>query len=192
MKDTAEQSKHYNQKVRRKAEFIKPPNLLKAKVGSGGLGDDILIKAQELLENNAVDFLPLAEIYLAALLNALEHARKNQGEDAEHLITKMIYPAMQLKANGGMFHYPLITSIADRLVRFLEVLEVPDVDALEIVDAYHTTMRAVILGKVTGTGGRHGDELIAALDSAGTRYFQRYPGNTRKAEYEDLNKEIRD
>jgi hypothetical protein len=28
---------HFNQKLRRKAEFIKPPDILKTKVGSGGV-----------------------------------------------------------------------------------------------------------------------------------------------------------
>ena len=59
---------HFDQVPRRKAEFIKPPNILKAKVGSGGLSEDILNKAQLLLENNTVDFQPLAEIYLNSLM----------------------------------------------------------------------------------------------------------------------------
>lgn len=49
---------HFHQKPRRKAEFIKPINTLKAKVGYGDLNDDILIKAKAVLENNIVEFLP--------------------------------------------------------------------------------------------------------------------------------------
>ena len=173
---------HFNQPQKRKAEFIKPPNTLKAKVGSGGLSEDILEKAQALLENNAVDFQPLAEIYLNTMIKGIEHAsaRANDDEDPEVIIASMLYPAMQLKANGGMFHYPLVTSIADKLVQFLEVIEDADIDAIEIVLAFHTTIRAVILGKITGTGGRHGDELISALDHACMRYFEKYPENRSK------------
>ncbi len=58
---------HFHQKRRRDVEFIKPANTLKAKVGYGGLSADILIKAQALLENSAVDFQPLAELYLATM-----------------------------------------------------------------------------------------------------------------------------
>ena len=43
---------HYSQKPRRNAEFIKPPNMLKTKVGTGGLSEEILSRAQDLLENN--------------------------------------------------------------------------------------------------------------------------------------------
>lgn len=174
---------HFNQTQRRKAEYIKPPNTLKAKVGSGGLSEQILEKAQALLENNSVDFQPLAEMYLGSMMKGIEFAN-NPGPDSddEGIIASMLYPAMQLKANGGMFHYPLVTMIADRLVQFLEVVEVPDIDAVEIVLAFHTTIRAVVLGKITGTGGRHGEELVAALSEACMRYFERYPDNMTKVD----------
>ena len=168
--------KHYKQKQRRKAEYIKPPNLLKAKVGSGGLSDNILAKAQALLENNSVDFQPLAELYLNSLFGGIERTRKDlKNGETEFQIASMLYPAMQLKANGGMFHYPLVTTIADRLVQFLEVIELVDDNAIEIVLAFHTTLRAVIMGKIQGDGGTHGADLIAALDQACMRFFERYP-----------------
>lgn len=165
---------HYNQIPKRKAEFINPPNTLKQKVGSGGISDEILNKAQELLENNTVDFLPLGEMYLNTLMKGIEKTKNaHPDEDTEHLITLMLYPGMQLKANGGMFHYPLVTKIADKLIQFLEVIDEPDNEAIEIVMAFHTTIRAVVLGRITGDGGRHGEELIDALNKACMRYFER-------------------
>lgn len=169
-------TQHYNQPQRRKAEFIRPPNTLKAKVGSGGLSEEILAKAQALLENHAVDFMPLAEIYLNNLMKGIEKAQESgSNSEMESIIASMLYPAMQLKANGGMFHYPLITIIADKLIQFLEVIEMADLEAIEIVLAFHTTMRAIVLGKITGHGGDHGKDLIVALDEACTRYFDRKP-----------------
>lgn len=176
MKGAAETG-HFNRKILRKAEFIRPPNMLKAKVGSGGISDEILLKAQKLLENNAVDFLPLAELYLVSLMKGVEQAKNSPDQDREAVINDILYPAMQLKANGGMFHYPLVTRIADKLIQFLEVIEEADPDALEIVAAFHTTIRAIVIGRVTGTGGEHGDELTEALNEACERYFDRYPGN---------------
>ncbi|MAF97931.1 MAG: hypothetical protein CMH26_04775 [Micavibrio sp.] len=167
-------STHYNQELKRRAKFIKPPNKLKQKVGSGGLSEEILQKAQELLEHNTVEFEPLANIYLKNLSYGIESAKSYSTiDDVDHTLSFMIYPAMQLKANGGMFHYPLITGVADRLVQFLEVIEEPDVAALEIILAFHTTMRAIIQGKIKGSGGHHGEELISALDKACTRYFDK-------------------
>ena len=184
---SATTEKHFHQEPRRRAEFIMPPNTLKAKVGGGGIGEEILSKAQELLENNAVDFQPLAEMYLGTLMNGINSARSAKADaDPEPLIAAMLYPSMQLKANGGMFHYALVTTVADRLVQFLEVIIKPDADALEIVLAFQTTIRAIILSRIQGTGGRYGSELIDALDSACLRYFDRYPYN-RSSDKQDFD-----
>lgn len=172
--------KHYNRVPVRKAEFIKPPNHLKRKVGSGGLSDDIIDKAQALLENNTVDFLPLAEMYLENLMKGIENAKDvHPDDDIEPSIAGMLYPGMQLKANGGMFQYPLVTRIADKMIQFLEVLEEVDIEAVEIIVAYHTTIRAVVLGRITGDGGRHGNDLIEALNDACMRYFEKYPDHVQ-------------
>ncbi len=171
---------HYNQRRRRKAEFIRPPNTLKAKVGSGGVSETILAKAQAVLENNTVDFRPLAEMYLENLLKGVDKARTlTQKDDRENVISHILYPAMQLKANGGMFHYNLVTKIADKLVQFLEVIEELDLAAIEIILAYHATLRAIILGGIKGDGGTHGQELLEALDDACTRYFDKKPRRQR-------------
>jgi hypothetical protein len=172
------ESTHFNQKPRRKAEFIKPLNTLKTKVGYGGLSDDILTKAEILLENNTVDFQPLAEMYLATMMRGIEHAKSRpRGADDESLIAGILYPAMQLKANGGMFSYQLVTRIGDKLIQFLEVIASPDKDAIEIVLAFHTTIRAVLIGRITGDGGKHADELMQALEEACVRYFEHFPEN---------------
>ena len=170
---------HFSQRPRRSAEFIKPPNMLKTKVGSGGLGDDILDKAEDLLQNNTVDFQPLAEMYLASLMKGIELAKEvDPDDDQEYVISRMLYPGMQLKANGGMFHYPLVTRISDKLIQFLEVIERVDIEVVEIVMAFHTTIRAVVMGRVSGDGGRHGNELMRALNDACTRYFDKYQGKS--------------
>jgi hypothetical protein len=89
----------------------------------------------------------------------------------------MLYPAMQLKANGGMFHYPLVTSLADKLIQFLEVIAEADIAAIEIVLAFFTAIRAVVMGRITGSGGLQGAELQQALEEACQRYFTKNPDN---------------
>lgn len=167
---------HFNRTPRRRAEFIKPPNVLKEKVGSGGLSEAILDKAQKLLEDNVHDFQPLGILYLESLGKSIDGAKEwDNPADTENIITKMLYPAMQLKANGGMFRYQLVTEIADKLVQFLEVLEEPDIEAMEIIMAFHTSLRAVVHGKIMGDGGADGLELLSALEMACNRYFDRHP-----------------
>lgn len=170
---------HYNQKPRRNAEFLTPPNIIKAKVGSGGLSDDILIKAQAVLETNNTDFAPLAEMYLQNLNAAIDGGKFLIGfmGDHETAILSMIYPSMQLKANGGMFHFPIITQLADKMVQFLEVIETIDRDVIDLVNAFVITIRAVIAGRVHDIKSARGQELLSALDGACRRYFTRHPEN---------------
>lgn len=177
---------HFNQKPRRKAEFIKPPNILKAKVGTGGLSDEILDKAQELLENNTVDFLPLAEMYLDTMMKGIEIAKNASSSDnQEEVIAGILYPGMQLKANGGMFHYQLVTVISDKFIQFLEVVEEADIEVIEIALAFHTTIRAIVMGRIKGDGGAHGQDLMQALEDACMRYFEKYPENIQQKEAEE-------
>jgi hypothetical protein len=68
----------------------------------------------------------------------------------ERLISAILFPTMQLKANGGMFHYSLVTQISDRLIQFLEVVDEVDQEAIEIIMAFHTTVRAILLGQIRG------------------------------------------
>jgi hypothetical protein len=161
---------------RRKAEFFNPPNHLKMKVGNGSLSEDILNKAQALLENNTIDFTPLGEMYLDAMMKGIEQARTPPEDmDNEVIVAGILFPAMQLKANGGMFHYDLITRISDRIIQFLEVIDTVDKDALEIILAFHTTIRAILLGKIQGDGGERGQALMNALIEACYRYFEKHP-----------------
>jgi hypothetical protein len=162
--------------ARRKAEFFSPPNHLKMKVGNGGLTENILNRAQALLENNSVDFTPLAEMYLDAMMKGIEQARTPAPElSQEMMIGAILFPGMQLKANGGMFHYDLVTQIADRFIQFMEAIERIDSDSLEIIIAFHTTIRAIILGRIKGDGGKRGEELMTALIDACRRYFEKHP-----------------
>lgn len=166
----------YPNEPRRRAEFIFPPNTLKAKVGSGGLDERIILKAQRVIDESGVDFLPIGKRYLASLQEGMRTAASSRGKvDDEALIATMIYPAMQLKANGGMFGYPDVTAVAARLIRFLEYLREPNTDAIDLVKVFTDSLQAIL---IMGDKGRsissHSDDLNMALDDACKRYFEKY------------------
>jgi hypothetical protein len=160
-----------DQKKVRNAELLIPPNKLKAKIGSGGIDETVLSKAQELLENNTIDFKPIALMLVDLLHEAIADAKAGtlQGEKA---IEAMLYPAMQLKAQGGMFHYPLISEISNILVNFLETVVFVDKDMLDIVVAHKMSINAVMGSQIKGDGGKVGRELRDALLDACARYYK--------------------
>ncbi len=167
--------KHYNQKPKRNAEFINPPNLLKAKVGSGGLSSQVIDRAQKLLENHTIDFIPLAEIYLQKMKDGIDKAKQSKEvSESEDMIAEILFPCVQLKSNGAMFHYPLITRIAERFVQFMEVVERLDKETIEIALAFHTTIKIVVAGQIKSDGGEQGEALVDALNDACMRYFEKH------------------
>ena len=166
-------NKHFGRNPIRKAKFIEPERTLKRKVGSGGLNAAILDKAQAVIEENKYDFIPMAQKDLASLIEGYKTSEEMENYmDAEPLITSMLNPAMQLKANGGMFGYALISRICAKLVQFLEVLESIDRDALDVIGGFITALKALISGQVKGEGGKTGQELYNALNDACHRYFK--------------------
>lgn len=159
------------QKKMRRAELINPPNKLKEKVGSGGIDENVIFKAQALLENNTVDFRPIATMLVDLLNEAIQDA-KSGGTKGEAAIESMIYPAMQLKAQGSMFHYPLITEISNILVNFLETVTDADKDVVDIVVAHKMSINAVLASQIKGDGGKVGKDLRDALLDACNRYYK--------------------
>lgn len=166
---------HYNQKPRRKANFIMPQNKLKQKLGSGGLSQDIINKAQKLIENNTYDFRPDAEEILDRMERTIVDTRQSQEQDQEDIIQQLMFPVMQLKTSGGMFHYETVTDISDRLVQFLEVVEKIGEPELEVIEGFYSTLRAIFAAELKGDGGPQGQQLYNALLKACNRYFEKYP-----------------
>ncbi len=172
---------HYNQKPKRKAKFFSPPNILKAKAGSGGISEAILDRAQDLLENHTVDFAPLAAIYIKQMKEGIDEAAAlEKPTDSEKVIEKILMPCVQLKANGTMFHYPLVTRIADRFVQFMEVVERLDEETIDISNAFLTALNIVISGKIKTDGAAHGEALVEELNGACMRYFEKHKDALKK------------
>lgn len=153
---------------------INPPHYIKQKVGSGGLAENVLERAQKVIEKNTVDFKPVAQEHLndiAQVLNDMDD-QSSYLNDRDY-INMMINPAMQLKANGGMFNFPLVTEISDMFVKFIDSLDELDPDAVDIINGFYTTLRAVIYGDIRGDGGKDGRELVSELNHALKRYIDR-------------------
>lgn len=158
--------------------IITPRHTLREKLGYGGIDPAVLVRAQEFIEETTVDFEPYAKAFLEHLEKEVQIVRgktiRNQSDI--HAITR---PVMELKANGGMFQYTLITEIADILLNFLENLIVLNDDAVDVVDIHTKTLMAIISGKLTGDGGREGRRLASELDGACQRYMKKYQSSAK-------------
>lgn len=158
----------------RKPIYITPPNRMKQKVGSGGIPEHVLERSQRYLESNPVDYSPYATEFMKQLHAIYKAGRDGKtGADAPSLreITQII---MQLKANGSMFHYQLLSMISDVLLRFMENVKHVDEDFLDILEVYIHILKVVIDKRLTGNGGTEGYALTDELNRACERYNRKY------------------
>ncbi len=160
-------------KPSKKPRFIKPLNILKQKVGIGGIDEMLLVKSQEYIEKIEVDYIPYAEQYLRDFSAQIREAKQNGlASNSE----KMIAAIMQLKASGGMFRYHLISEVSEIALRFLEDIDAAKAnpDTFEVLAAHENTLRVIVSNKLKGGGGKEGFALIQELDQACKRYFEKY------------------
>ena len=156
------------QKKGDKAEMVVPPNRLKEKAGNGGFDEKTVAKAQDQIKNNTVDFQPIAAELISQLEKAIADAQSGRSKGAAAL-REIMAPAMQLKAQGAMFHHPLVSEISNILVNFLETVSDIDADVLEIITAHKTTIM-VVLKISEADRAKRGKELCIALLASCDRY----------------------
>ena len=157
-----------------KAKFITPPNYLKVKAGGGGIPEERLERAQLAMDDFKSDFRPealkMVENLSAGTTGALKALKDGKAFEKD----KMIFPIMQLKANGGMFKYQLLSDIADICLQFMEAVNDFTPEAIDIIKAHENTINIVISNDLKGDGGKEGYTLVQELHKACTRYFKKY------------------
>lgn len=160
-------------KDKKKAKFINPPNRLREKVGFGGIDPKRLKKGHAFIVSNAFDFEPYARNFLDILETSMQEIRDGKIEGKE-AIDKLSRPVMELKGNGGMFNYRLISEIADIVLNFLENIDTINDDVFEILDVHQKALKIIIANKLTGEGGQVGKELAQELFRACNRFYKKY------------------
>ncbi len=123
-------------------KIIVPRNRLKEKVGSGGFTEESIARAQQQIENNVVDFQPIATEYLKGIRLAITAFRVNG--DAKHLYSELLDKLTQLRAQGSMFHYSAITKITDIVVNLLDSLDHVDEKIILIIDSYEKCASVIL------------------------------------------------
>ncbi|MBK6895785.1 MAG: hypothetical protein IPH06_04260 [Alphaproteobacteria bacterium] len=149
--------------------IIRATNLLRSKIGTGKISPEVIQECQKVIEENDIDFSPLAREFLDSLAQTIRRTRSREISE-QQAVERMAGCVMQLKANAAVFHYRLVGNLAQVMLGFLESLTHIDDNALEIVDAHHKTLNAIIAKQMKGDGGQHGQELQQELIRACERY----------------------
>ena len=130
--------------------IIRATNLLRSKIGTGKISPEVIQECQKVIEENDIDFSPLAREFLDSLAQTIRLTRAREISE-QQAVERMAGCVMQLKANAAVFHYRLVGNLAQVMLGFLENLTHIDDNALEIVDA-HLKTRAYMGGDALTMG----------------------------------------
>lgn len=157
-----------------KTKIVRPKNKLKEKVGDGGFDEKNLEKAQKAIEENEIDFAPIAMDLLAKLQADVQKTLKSENMTEYHAIQDTL---MQLRAQGSMFRFPSITAVTDIIVDLLDKHKKVDKTIIEIIIAYQSAAQVIIKTSVKSEK----DPVCRALSKELVIVCQKYAERKAKA-----------
>lgn len=158
-----------------KAKFFEAPRRLFSKSG-GSLNvspeeiesavSEVESMQSEFSDWITKDFESLEEIYVKAKASDSE-------EERTALVKSMAPICHELRGQGGLFGYMLISVVADSLHQISRsILGVPN-DALKLLKTHLDLMKAIIREDIQGDGGALGPELMSSLQFANASFVEK-------------------
>jgi hypothetical protein len=156
------------------AKIIKASLELQKKVGTGSIDENKVKSAQKVMNENKVDFGPIAKPHLdeiSGLVSSISKSRADQSD--QEILQSLMTPTMNIKANAATFNYPLISGLTGTVLMFLEDVKKYDRKVLQIVDLLHKTILLVMARKMTGDGGAEGKALQVAFQELCQKFIKK-------------------
>ena len=149
------------------AQVIRPPNLLRAKIGTDP-GPDlsrIVAQAEAALDGMKDQYETWIRDYLSAIGKALDEARASHPPDPA-AIAQIRKISHELKGQGETFGYPLLTQAGHMLHGMIDRDERAASRNLPLIAAYIDFMNIVVKNEVHDLGGLDEAQLMSALETA--------------------------
>lgn len=129
------------------AQVIRPPNILRQKVGSGlGIDANAIAKAEEALKAMSSQFGQWLRDEIDKL-DLAQAAIRTQGYTPE-TAEALYYRAHDLKGLGATYQYPLVTRLAASLCRMLDDPARRMAAPAFLLDAHIDAIRAVVRDEI--------------------------------------------
>ena len=156
-------------------KIIKPPHVLATKVGSGGLPDYVVERADNAMQKINFDIKPVVIVELDYISRALAPMSKHHIDITRENREELVTHAMMIRAHAGMFHYHFIYEVADDLVFTLNYIDQMNDDAAELIRLQLKVLQRVIDHATPHELSTEEHAVIAEIDKAIMRYCKRYP-----------------
>ncbi len=161
---------------RPKVWLFRLKNRLKEKLTGGVVSTEegeidakLLELAREQIANMEEDYADWVEESIVALIKAHRRASADPEGAAEDM-RRINEIAHELRGQGGLFGYPLMTEFGRSLYEVTRSDTPPSPQLLEIIKAHIDGIRAVMGQRIKGDGGALGKELMKSLEAAKRKY----------------------
>ena len=145
--------------------IIKVPTTLQDKVTIDSRGVDLetLERAEAVIANLQGDYLTWIVEDLAKFSELVTKIKSLPVDERGDTAKEIFEVAHDVKGQGGSFGFPLITTVANLLCRFIEANELFSDAAIEVIGLHVDAMRLVIGENIQGPGGTKGEKLVSGL-----------------------------
>ena len=128
-----------------------------------GIADEILAKAEAVIDRLAAEYPSHARRDIAELNRYADKMANDRDNRAVHY-EEILRIAHDLRGQGVLFGYPLMTRCAGSLCRATRLVEAHDRAILDIVRAHVAALQAILAAGVTGVGDRTTLAVAAGLE----------------------------
>ncbi|GAB4224799.1 MAG: hypothetical protein Tsb0032_29990 [Kiloniellaceae bacterium] len=161
-----------------RAIYFRPANRLRDKLGPNALRgqidfDPLVIQAaEERIQEMVGDYAVWVKNYLDTMTRSFKALAKREDDPKQHILT-INQIAHELRGQGGIFDYPLITSFGKSLYgATLDSRSTVTDNRLKLIEAHIDALRVVFSKRVRGKGGKVGAELLQDIERAVKKYSE--------------------
>jgi len=159
-----------------RAIYFRPANRLRDKLGPNAMRgqidfDPLVIQAAETRIHELVgDYAVWVKNYLDTMGRSYKTLCRRDEDGKPHILA-INQIAHELRGQGGIFDYPLLTSFGRSLYNATLDTRGPITDnRLKLIEAHIDALRVVFNKRVRGNGGKVGAELLADIERAVKMY----------------------
>ena len=133
------------------------------KPATPSIADEVLAKAEAAIDRLAAEYPRHAGRDIADLNRCVESMASDTDNQAAHY-NEILRIAHDVRGQGSLFGYPLLTRCAGSLCRATRLLEAHDRAALNIVRAHVAAMQAILETGVVGVENKTAQAIAAGLE----------------------------
>ena len=161
-----------------KAIYFRPANRLRDKLGPNALRgqidfDPLIIQAaEERIQELVGDYSTWVRNYLESVTESYTALCKSTKDSKQHVLN-INQIAHELRGQGGIFDYPLITAFGKTLYEAtIDTNAKITENRLKLIEAHIDAIRLVFSEKIKGRGGEVGKNLLKDIDRAVKKYSE--------------------